>query len=125
MATKIKKKETWKLPKKSLWSFCFLGISPGDQIEFLYEGVFLNGPEEKFTVADQKKAVTYEYDKGEVYEVYTEPLKTLTDRLLKKRDPKANTNVQPIRFWIHCTTQTKLPDIYDEKRRHYGRRTAK
>ena len=129
MATKIPRKQRG--PEAH---FGFLDLRCGASLEFIENGVFLNGPEETFTVADQKKAVTYEYEKGEDYEVYTDSLKNLTDELLKRRNQmkkrrqKVNLNVQPIRFWIHVhgNTRTKLTDIYEEKKRqYYAQKTTK
>ena len=109
-------------PRNPEGTFGFLGIPCGDTIEFLHKGIFLDGPEEKFTVADQDRSVTWEYDGWST----THKLKYLTDELVLKRDPKANLNYWALRFWIHCDTEKKLSEIYKEKKRqYYAQRTDK
>ena len=127
MATKIKKKETWKLPRKPQWSFDLLGIPPGHTIEFLYDGVFLHGPEETFTVHDQRRKVEYKYDnEKDGYDTFIDSLKALTDALwekLKEIDPKASTEPpsRTLGLWMYCDPQTKtkrnLLDICNENKK--------
>lgn len=101
------------------WSFEFLGIPYGDEIEFWHkdEGIFLDGPEEKFTVAKQdgpwirNREVTWEYDGWAT----THKLKSLTDELVLKRNPKTSLSFWVLRFWRHCKTQKRLDCIYKEK----------
>ena len=108
-------------------TFSFLGIPCGATIEFRYkdEGIFLNGPEETFTVApDQeglKKLVIYEYERKN--ENYTEPLYVLTCQLWNKRNKKMNTKLTKrwvLEYWTYYDPKTKmkriLSDIYNEKK---------
>ena len=107
---------TTKIPRRQRGpraTFRMLNIPCGTAIEFLHDNVFLAGPGEKFTVADQELAVTCEYE-GEDYVTWR--LGFLTRVLERTRDPKAKTNLWPLRFWTLCGTQTKLSDIYHKKK---------
>lgn len=114
-------------PAKPQGTFGFLGIPCGHTIKFRYGygRIFLNGPEETFTVADQKtmkKMIIYEYDKGEDYESYIEPLRTLTNKLWKKRNKRTNKKLKKrwvLEYWTYGDKQTVLSDIYHENERQY------
>ena len=124
MAPKIKKKKTWKLPIKPLWSFRLLGIPPGHTIEFLYEGVFLKEKGETFTVEDDEKTVVHKYD-GNNWGEYEE-LVTLTKKLQKRHKELGGkgTKRRTLEYWIYHNPQAKpgelpiaLDVLCDEKKR--------
>ena len=110
---KIKRK-----PRGPRATFGMLGLPCGTILEFVHEHVSLHSPLETFKVADQELTVKCEYG-GKVYATYS--LGDLTRKLVKKmRGPDANTNLQPIRFWICWDTNTLLKEIYDEKKKKTG-----
>ena len=106
-----------KLPRKQKgppWSFDFLGIPCGDTIEFIENGVFIAGRGEKFMVANQDRLVTCKHG-GKIHS--TCELKVFKNLLLREKNPNANTERWVLEYWIHCATQKRLSDIYQEKDR--------
>ena len=108
-------------------TFSFLGIPPGDEIEFRYkkdEGIFLYDPGEKFIVAEQDFDQDWVWIRGrEVTWVNEKGLETnyslseLTDKLWKKRNQKPKTMPWTHKLWDHCDTGKRLSEIYEEKKK--------
>ncbi len=131
MATEIKKKETWKLPKEPEWSFRLLGIPPGHTIEFLYEGVFLKEKGETFRVEDSQKTVAHRYEGSDLGA--PEDLAIFTKKLRERLHELGGPNLEKRRTlesWIYHNPQAKpgelpiaLYVLCDEKKRqHYEQR---
>ena len=108
-------------------TFSFLGIPCGDEIEFRYkdEGIFIDDPEETFTVANQDhdqdrawirgREVTWVNKAGWATD---HSLSDLTAQLWDKRNKKMNTKLKmpwTHLLWFHCKTQRLLADIYHKK----------
>lgn len=108
-----------KKKKGPRWSFDFLGIPCGDEIEFRFGGVSVAGRGEKFVVANQKRSVKCLHE-GEVHSRCE--LKVFTNILLEERNLLEGKNIdadkkrRSIEFWRHCKTKRKLDDIYKKYR---------
>ena len=90
---------------KSLpFTFGRVGIPIGAVLHFRYNDVFLYRKGEVVKVAGKDLQVTCN---GKEY-----ALGKLTRKLLLKRDPSANTNLQPIQRWSY--NERRLDSIYEE-----------
>ena len=91
-------------PRSTDFTFGLVGIPEGAVLRFKYEDVFRYREGEIVKVAGKDLEVTCD---GEA-----DTLGDLTRKLLRKRNPSANTNLQPIQKWWY--NGRRLDDIYQE-----------